>query len=296
MHANGLSVELYGAGYVLGFDSGRGSSYWQADHREYYQQPPSHNTVVVNGDSRYASHGNGMIQMVVEKVEPAFNQPATNNSLTYLTGSFKHKNPDATQQRTLALVRIDDTTAFYFDVFRSKTAKKDSGQYHDWFYHAMADSMELPKVKLKSSSQLTSKRGNQKGYDYFSEEKSAETDSTIQARFPLEIEGNEVEMDVWVLGEEDRSVFSVMAPANRGARHYVDEKYWDRLQPTMVVRQDGEAWDRPFVAVYEPSFQSDGVKIQSVKSLADNTWLVSGADWKATLKLDGVALSLDIEQ
>jgi hypothetical protein len=98
------------------------------------------------------------------------------------------------------------------------------------------------------------------------------------------------------LGEEDRSVFSVMAPANRGARHYVDEKYWDRLQPTMVVRQDGEAWDRPFVAVYEPSFQSDGVKIQSVKSLADNTWLVSGADWKATLKLDGVALSLDIEQ
>ncbi|MDF7808625.1 heparinase II/III family protein [Pontiellaceae bacterium B12219] len=296
MHANGLSVELYGAGYVLGFDSGRGSSYWQADHGEYYRQPPSHNTVIVNGDSKYASHGNGMIQMKVEKVEPAFDQPATDNRLTYLTAGFKHKNPAATQQRTLALVRIDDTTAFYFDVFRSKTDKKDSDQYHDWFYHAMADTMEVSKLKLKNSSQLTSKRGNQKGYDYFSEEKSAETESSIEARFPLQIEGNNVAMDVWVVGEEDRRVFSVMAPANRGARHYVDEKYWNRLQPTMVVRQDGEAWDRPFVAVYEPSIQSDGVKIKSVKAIADDTWLVSGEDWRATLKLDGVQLSLEIEK
>ncbi|MDF7797954.1 heparinase II/III family protein [Pontiellaceae bacterium B1224] len=296
MHANGLAVELYGAGYVLGFDSGRGSSYWQADHGEYYRQPPSHNTVIVNGDSKYASHGRGMIQMQVKKVEPAFDQPATDNALTYLTASFNHKSPAATQQRTLALVRIDDTTAFYFDVFRSKTDENDSDQYHDWFYHAMADSMELPKPTLKSSSLLTSKRGNQKGYDYFTEEESAEIESTIEARFPLEIEGNEVAMDVWVLGEDDRRVFSVMAPANRGARHYVDEKYWDRLQPTMVVRQSGEAWNRPFVAVYEPSFQSDGVKIQSVKRVAENTWLVSGADWKATLKLDGVELSLEIEK
>jgi hypothetical protein len=296
MHANGLAVELYGAGYVLGFDSGRGSSYWQPDHREYYQQAPAHNTVVVNGDSRYPSHGKDTIQMVVEKVEPAFDQPATDNPLTYLTASFKQKSPAATQQRTLALVRIDDTTAFYFDVFRSKTDAKDSDQYHDWFYHAMADSMDVPKLKLKNSSQLTSKRGNQKAYDYFSEEKSAETDSTVRASFPLKIEGNEVAMDVWVVGEEDRRIFSVMAPANRGARHYVDEKYWDRFLPTMVVRQHGEAWDRPFVAVYEPLFQSDGVKIQSVKAIGENTWQISGADWKATLKLDGVQLSLDIEK
>lgn len=295
MHANGMSIELYGAGYVLGFDSGRGSSYWQPDHGEYYKQPPAHNTVVVNGDSRYATHGKGTIAMIIEAVEPAFDQPANNPHLSYVTASFEHKKPAATQQRTLALVRINDTTAFYFDVFRSKTDKAESSQYHDWFYHGMADSMELKKASLKSSKQLTSKRGNQKGYDYFSEEKSIETESTIHARFPLEIEGNHVAMDVWMLGGEKRRVYSVMAPANRGARHYVDAKYWDRLQPTLVVRQKGEAWDRPFVAVYEPSLQEDGPQIHSVKQVRSNVWTVSGDDWSATLTLDGVTLNLEIE-
>ncbi|MDF7823615.1 heparinase II/III family protein [Pontiellaceae bacterium B12227] len=294
MHANGLSVELYGAGYVLGFDSGRGSSYWQPDHNEYYRQAPSHNTVVVNGDSKYPSHGTGTIAMQVEMVEPAFDQAAENQHLTYLTASFKHKSPKASQQRTLALVRINDTTAFYFDVFRSKTDKKDKDQYHDWFYHGMADQMTVKKLRLKSSKQLTSKRGNMKGYDYFSEEQSAETDSTIRATFPLSIEGNDVAMDIWMLGQEDRRVYSVMAPANRGARHYVDEKYWDRLQPTMVVRQKGEAWNRPFVVVYEPSIQADGTKIRSVKKDSSNVWKVSGDDWTAVLTLDGVTLNLEI--
>ncbi len=54
VHANGLAIELYGAGLILGADPGRGSSYWQADHAEYYSQPPAHNTVIVNGKSTYA--------------------------------------------------------------------------------------------------------------------------------------------------------------------------------------------------------------------------------------------------
>ncbi|WP_168442595.1 heparinase II/III domain-containing protein [Pontiella desulfatans] len=295
MHANGLAVELYGAGYVLGFDSGRGSSYWQPDHGDYYSKAPAHNTVIVNGTSSYARHGRDTIAMQVEAVEPAFDQPAENEHLTYLTASFRHTKPAASQQRTLALVRIDDTTAFYFDVFRSKTDKADPDQYHDWFYHGMADAMDVKALSLKPSKQLTSKRGNMKGYDYFTEEKSTETDSPVKATFPLHIEGNEVAMDVWMLAEEGRRVYSVMAPANRGARHYVDEQYWDRLQPTLVVRQMGEAWERPFVAVYEPSLQADGTKIRSVKQVGADRWRVGGEGWSAVLSLDGAKLGLEVE-
>jgi hypothetical protein len=158
----------------------------------------------------------------------------------------------------------------------------------------MADTMELKNINLKESSQLTSKRDNQKGYDYFTDEKSAETDTMVHARFPLQIEEDNVVMDVWMLGGEKRRVYTVEAPANRGARHYVDEKYWNRLQPTLVVRQKGEAWDRPFVAVYEPSIQADGTKIRSVRESAENTWLVTGDDWSAMLKLNGVKQSLTI--
>jgi outer membrane protein assembly factor BamB len=308
MHANGLAIELYGAGHVLAFDSGRGSSYWQADHGEYYSKAPAHNTVIVNGTSSYASHGKGTIAMTIEAVEPAFDAPATNPHLSYVTAGFKHVKPAATQQRTLALVRVDDTTAFYFDVFRSKLDDEGAAQYHDWIYHAMADSLDLKKTRLKASSDLTSENGNQKGYDYFSKEQSAKTKSVIHAHGPLQVEEDHVAMDVWVLDGQKRgwlsklfgrgvkrTVYRVEAPANRGARHYIPEACWDQRRPALVVRQEGEAWTQPFVAVYEPSLQADGSKIKSVKALGENRWKVSGDDWSATLTLDGVKLSLNLK-
>jgi hypothetical protein len=61
---------------------------------------------------------------------------------------------------------------------------------------------------------------------------------------------------------------------------------------TLVVRQYGEAWERPFVAVYEPFIQQDGSKVQTVKAVAPNTWTVSGDGWSRTLELDGANLSI----
>ncbi|MDP2115044.1 MAG: alginate lyase family protein, partial [Bacteroidota bacterium] len=52
-HANGVSMELYGKGYVLGAESGIGSTYFQAPYLEYYSQFPAHNTVMVDGISKY---------------------------------------------------------------------------------------------------------------------------------------------------------------------------------------------------------------------------------------------------
>ena len=50
MHANGISMELYGKGYVLGPDAGIGLFLYSGlDYAEYYSQFPSHNTVCVDG-------------------------------------------------------------------------------------------------------------------------------------------------------------------------------------------------------------------------------------------------------
>lgn len=52
MHANGISMELYGKGYVLGPDAGIGLFLYSGlDYAEYYSQFPSHNTVCVDGIS-----------------------------------------------------------------------------------------------------------------------------------------------------------------------------------------------------------------------------------------------------
>ena len=54
MHANGISMELYGKGYVLGPDAGIGLYLYSGlDYLEYYSQFPSHNTVCVDGISSY---------------------------------------------------------------------------------------------------------------------------------------------------------------------------------------------------------------------------------------------------
>ena len=58
MHANGISMELYGKGYVLGPDAGIGLFLYSGlDYAEYYSQFPSHNTVCVDGISSYPEIG-----------------------------------------------------------------------------------------------------------------------------------------------------------------------------------------------------------------------------------------------
>jgi hypothetical protein len=54
MHANGISMELYGKGYRLAPDAGIGYSLYSGlDYLEWYSQFPSHNTVCVDGISSY---------------------------------------------------------------------------------------------------------------------------------------------------------------------------------------------------------------------------------------------------
>ena len=48
-HSNGVAMELYGKGYILGAESGIGSSYFEKPYLEYYSQFPAHNTVMVDG-------------------------------------------------------------------------------------------------------------------------------------------------------------------------------------------------------------------------------------------------------
>ena len=52
---HGISMELYGKGFVLGPDAGIGQHlYSGADYNEYYARFPAHNTVCVDGASDHA--------------------------------------------------------------------------------------------------------------------------------------------------------------------------------------------------------------------------------------------------
>ena len=296
-HDNGLAIELFGGGRILGIDSGVGSSYWQHDHRHYYSQTPGHNTVIVNGKSTAGR------RMEITKVKPGFGEAAEDSNVIYAQGKYEYKKPAATQERTLALVRIDDTTAFFFDVFRSRLDESQQDEYHDFIYHNMGEIFEVSdgsgnSLAFEESSLLTAEQGNLKGYNYFKDEHSVQHDGSINASWQIEFpgDGKKVVMDVFMPSGEKRRVFKGEAPGNRARRGIEPKSFWKRPVPTLVVRQNGEAWNQPFVTVYAPRTADQPRQVNNVTSVGDNTWLVSGEDWIVELKLNGDTLSHRIKR
>jgi len=273
IHANGLAIELYGAGLTMGADPGRGESYWTEDHTEYYSQPPAHNTVIVNGISNYRVSPQDQIPMTVETSEPAYSvssesTPALCSNIGFAQCGFDYRSPLASQQRTLALVRpVKGETGFYFDVFRSR-ADSTASQFNDYLYHdvgqlqSLSDSAGRP-LAVRPSSQLNPDRKLLNGYNYFSNEKSIATAGGWHARFGLNVANLERRMDLWMPGGQGRTLFSVDAPPDHEIRDNQD--VMKSPMPTIIVRQQGSAWDRPFIAIYEPSTASYPSSIESVE-------------------------------
>lgn len=98
MHANGISMELYGKGYVLAPDAGIGLYLYSGlDYLEYYSQFPSHNTVCVDGISSYPvmKSNTPLILNPVSLFLP--NQEKAFTSVTYSDVSFREPESRADQ-------------------------------------------------------------------------------------------------------------------------------------------------------------------------------------------------------
>jgi hypothetical protein len=73
-------------------------------------------------------------------------------------------------------------------------------------------------------------------------------------------------MNLWMPSAANRTVFAADGPLNNAIRDAIDAKLRNKPMPTLIVRQTGEAWTHPFVAVYEPSLASE-TTIRAVRSL-----------------------------
>lgn len=105
MHANGISMELYGKGYVLGPDAGIGLSLYSGlDYAEYYSQFPSHNTVCVDGISSYpvmkSNHSFELLSCFPASAEPG----GEFTSVTYSNLYFREPESRADQTRMMGIV------------------------------------------------------------------------------------------------------------------------------------------------------------------------------------------------
>lgn len=298
-HANGISLELYGKGYVLGPDAGIGRTLYSGlDYLEYYSQMPAHNTVVVDGVSSYpvmmSQHAFKVVASYpeVSKEQPASKKlsekkfsiqkdPELKDKITYATVSFIEPETQAQQQRTTAIVKTSAKGGYYIDVFRSK--KKDGGdKTHDYFYHNLGQEMKVMDVTsgqpldMKPTEELAFAGGHLYAYSYIYDKKSAEMQNSVKTQFVTKIlddkvveamDGQrEITMTMWMKKDENRTIFQALSPVNLEFERMPNQPYKVDEQPvlTFVARQKGEAWNHPFVCVYEPSSDTEPGDIASV--------------------------------
>ena len=298
-HANGISLELYGKGYVLGPDAGIGRTLYSGlDYLEYYSQMPAHNTVVVDGVSSYpVMMSQHAFKVVASYPEVSKEQPASKklsekklsfqkdselkDKITYATVSFIEPETQAQQQRTTAIVKTSAKGGYYIDVFRSK--KKEGGdKTHDYFYHNLGQEMKVmdatsgQPLDMKPTEELAFAGGHLYAYSYIYDKKSAEMQNSVKTQFVTKIlddkvveamDGQrEITMTMWMKKDENRTIFQALSPVNLEYERMPNQPYKVDEQPvlTFVARQKGEAWNHPFVTVYEPSSDTEPGDIASV--------------------------------
>ena len=277
-HANGISMELYGKGWVLGPDGGIGSHLYSGlDYSEYYSQFPAHNTVCVDGVSSYP------VMMSNHAFQVKARYPKTNKIGDFVPATFSQvyflePETQSDQLRTNGIVKISNKGGYYVDIFRSR--KQAGGdKTHDYFYHSMGQYLKLVAtdesvLNIKPTQELAFAGGHLYAYSYIYNKKSVKTDKNIKATFIMESnEGRTITMNMWMKGEQNRKIFSALSPVNLEYDRMKNKPYDIAKQavPTFIARQYGEAWDHPFVAIYEPSDSNEPSQIESVEYFTPNS-------------------------
>ena len=202
-------------------------------------------------------------------------------NMTYATVSFIEPEIQAEQQRTTAIVQTSDKGGYYIDVFRSR--KKEGGdKTHDYFYHNLGQEMKVmdaasdKALDMKPTEELAFAGGHLYAYSYIYNKVSAEMTSSVKTQFVTRIEDEkvvatmdnqkEITMTMWMKADENRTIFQALSPANLEYERMPNQPYKVIDQPvlTFVARQKGEAWNHPFVCVYEPSSDTEPGDIASV--------------------------------
>ncbi|WP_430424766.1 hypothetical protein [Maribacter litoralis] len=277
MHANGINMELYGKGFVQGADPGKGAGYLEPIYLEYYSQFPAHNTVMVDGASSYTEMLSYHAFDLLGEYPKSEEKDGFYENITYSDVYFLEPETQSDQSRLVSIVKTGKTTGYYIDIFRSRKQRKGD-KFHDYYYHNLGQTMSVMDadgnpLSLTPSEEMAFAGGHLYALDYMWDKKSVKLDKDYQAEWKIDMpEGEEdVFMNLWMKGTEGREVFSIKSPPNKAFRgnHGIPYKVDKEPYLTFAARQHGEAWEHPFVSVYEPFTSSEGKSIGSITGFED---------------------------
>ncbi len=277
-HANGISMELYGRGWVLGPDGGIGKTLYSGlDYLEYYSQFPAHNTVCVNGISSYP------VMMSAHAFKMQSQWAKEDGTVSTQSVSFHEPESGADQQRQNAVVKTSKCGGYYVDIFRSRVDDKQNPRQkedtHDYFYHNLGQTMTLTAANgvdlgLKPTDELAFAGGHLYAYSYIYDKKAFTTSKDVRATFTIHPTAatdtrQDITMTMWMQGAEGRTVFQALSPVNMEYERIKEMPYKVIEQPvlTYVARQRGDAWQTPFVAIYSPNAVGS-IEPEDIKSVS----------------------------
>lgn len=262
---NGMSIELYGRGHVLAPDQGIGQDYWSDDTEEYKTNIAGHNTVSPNGrgaDNKLPQNIEIAFAepMVVDGGEPA-KEISPNHQFVDAVNHFYTTELKAEQRRMLSIIRTSPQTGYFVDIFRSTVTEGDDNKYHDYIYHNMGVGSEVYSLSGSplnmSHTPLDTLSG--KGYHYFQTLNSLPTHEDFRVDFHLGVD--DTHMRMFMPGGQGRTIYQLNSLYNH---RYYEPSLRKLPVPALLVRQQGEAWNKPFIAVYEPYGNGAEAQLKSV--------------------------------
>lgn len=276
-HVTGISMELYGAGYVMGPGGGLPKSLAERqfpEHKGYFVRHAGNNTVIVNGTTHGIQPGSWGNKLYVwqnttvnEAAEPKHLGDPISRNFSFATQFLNDEVNNCAQQRTLSIIRTSETTGYYFDLFRSKSLL--ANDFHDYIYHNLGDATHIldsngVALRLTPMERYQTDIGDFRqspGWRFFQETEVTPTQQgAVQVRFDL----NETNtyMNIFAPAGVAREYTKAVGPATREARG----DYIDKETQIIAIRQKGEAWDRPFIHIFEPTL-SKNTSVKSVEYL-----------------------------
>ena len=283
-HCTGITMELYGAGYVMAPNAGLPASVAERQiplHENYFRLYAGNNTVIVNGSSHGRDEGSwkgksNVWQNTAVNVaaEPKHLEEPVCKQFNFATQFLKDEVNNCDQQRTLSVIRTSETTAYYFDMFRSKSLGEN--KFHDYIYHNIGDATLITNaadkvLDLKETDRYQNDMGDvvqSPGWRYFENTKVTDaTSGAVKVRFDMEYDNRY--MHQFIPAGTEREYTLALAPPTREALN----GYLKKKTQVLAIRQQGEAWSRPFVSVFEPS-TSKSPSVQGVEALTDGQKVV----------------------
>ena len=279
-------------------------------YRNYHRIYAGHNTVIVNGDSKGTHPGSWKWDNILYQnkseiigIEPDVNMDQTNSSgpfipvsdnFSFVTVQLDDSVNNALQQRTLSIIRTSETTGYYLDIFRSKS--KEENIFHDYIYHNYGEQLSLTSQgnsitngiattdqtkyssdlnKVWSYTSTSSAFIDFPGWQYFKNLNATnQTSQSITGKFDVEKIGASMHFKI-PSGTNRNYTACVAPPILETESDYKGEESDPSKNDSaqvLVIRQNGEAWNRPFIVAFEPSKLNS--TIQSIENLKTDSIIV----------------------